>query len=129
VAVPGSVSGLEMARWRSTAHAARALIAPAIALAEEGFVLEQGDVDMLRYATERLPQGRTIRRDLFEPGRAVRRRPEAGAKDLGEHAAPHQRRRARRFLQGAGGRGDRGVQPAGKGIITQADLDQYRRAN
>lgn len=52
VAVPGSVSGLEYIRERYGSLPRKTLIDPAIRLAEQGFVLEQGDVDMLLEGTE-----------------------------------------------------------------------------
>src|SRR4051812_32924930 len=52
VGVPGTVSGMEMAREKYGTMQRAALIAPAVALAEKGFVLEQGDVDLLLTATE-----------------------------------------------------------------------------
>ncbi len=54
VGVPGTVSGLEEARAKYGTKPRADLIAPAIRLAEEGFVLDQGDVDMLGTATEDL---------------------------------------------------------------------------
>src|ERR1700749_1715940 len=54
VGVPGTVSGLEYARQKYGTMTRAALIAPAIGLAEEGFTLDQGDVDMLASATEDL---------------------------------------------------------------------------
>ena len=52
VGVPGTVSGLEYARKKYGTMTRAALIEPAIELAEDGFTLEQGDVDMLASATE-----------------------------------------------------------------------------
>ena len=52
VAVPGTVSGLEYAREKYGSMKRADLVAPAIRLAQRGFVLEQGDVDMLHEATE-----------------------------------------------------------------------------
>ena len=54
VGVPGTVSGLEYAREKYGTMTRAALIEPAIKLAEDGFALEQGDVDMLASATEDL---------------------------------------------------------------------------
>jgi gamma-glutamyltranspeptidase/glutathione hydrolase len=54
VGVPGTVSGLEYARKKYGTMTRAALIEPAIELAEDGFALEQGDVDMLASATEDL---------------------------------------------------------------------------
>jgi len=52
VGVPGTVSGLEYARKKYGTMTRAALIDPAIKLAEDGFTLDQGDVDMLASATE-----------------------------------------------------------------------------
>jgi gamma-glutamyltranspeptidase/glutathione hydrolase len=54
VAVPGTVSGLEYARQKYGTLTRKALIAPAIALAGDGFILGQGDVDMLASAADDL---------------------------------------------------------------------------
>jgi gamma-glutamyltranspeptidase / glutathione hydrolase len=47
VGVPGTVSGLELARTRFGTRSRAALMASAIRLARDGFVLDQGDADML----------------------------------------------------------------------------------
>ncbi len=52
VGVPGTVSGLEYARKKYGTMTRQALLAPAIELAERGFVLEAGDVEMLAVARE-----------------------------------------------------------------------------
>ncbi|NRP72538.1 Gamma-glutamyltranspeptidase [Ensifer psoraleae] len=54
VGVPGPVMGFEYARSRYGTRPLEELIAPAIKLAKEGFVLEQGDVDSFDGKTERL---------------------------------------------------------------------------
>jgi gamma-glutamyltranspeptidase/glutathione hydrolase len=53
VGVPGTVSGMEFARAKYGTMKLAKLLAPAIKYAQQGFVLEQGDVDMLMTATER----------------------------------------------------------------------------
>jgi gamma-glutamyltranspeptidase / glutathione hydrolase len=52
VAVPGTVAGLEYARVKYGTKARGTLLAPAIALARDGFVLDAGDTKMLGYGTE-----------------------------------------------------------------------------
>jgi gamma-glutamyltranspeptidase / glutathione hydrolase len=52
VGVPGTVMGLEMAREKYGTLPRAALIAPAIRLASDGFVLTRGDVDILMEGTE-----------------------------------------------------------------------------
>jgi gamma-glutamyltranspeptidase/glutathione hydrolase len=46
VGVPGTVSDMEMARAKYGTMQRAALLAPAIKYAQEGFVLDQGDIDM-----------------------------------------------------------------------------------
>jgi gamma-glutamyltranspeptidase / glutathione hydrolase len=45
--IPGTVAGLELARVKYGTKARATLMAPSIALARDGFVLDQGDADML----------------------------------------------------------------------------------
>lgn len=52
VGVPGTVSGMELALSKYGTKPRKEVIAPAIKFAEEGFVLEQGDVDLLETATD-----------------------------------------------------------------------------
>src|SRR3982751_1624145 len=52
VGVPGTVSGLELARTRFGTRSRAALMASAIRLARDGFVLDQGDADMLADAAD-----------------------------------------------------------------------------
>src|SRR6195256_1754138 len=52
VGVPGTVSGMELALAKYGTMKRAAVIAPAIKYAQDGFVLDQGDVDMLRTATD-----------------------------------------------------------------------------
>ena len=51
VGVPGSVAGLEYAREKYGTRSRGALIAPAIAFAERGFVLDDGDIALFATAT------------------------------------------------------------------------------
>jgi gamma-glutamyltranspeptidase/glutathione hydrolase len=50
--VPGTVAGLELARTRFGTRARASLMASAIRLARDGFVLDQGDADMLADAAD-----------------------------------------------------------------------------
>jgi len=54
IGVPGSVAGLEMAREKYGTISRQDLIAPAIALAKDGFVLNQGDAASFAGGADRL---------------------------------------------------------------------------
>ena len=125
VGVPGTVAGLEAAREKYGTMSRRALLEPAIALAERGFVLDQGDVDMLHTATQAFGQDapsaaiflhhgipfevgdRLVQHDLAKTLRAIR--------DHGRQG----------FYQGSVARALVKASQAGKGILTQQDLDSY----
>lgn len=126
VGVPGTVSGLELARAKYGTMKRAQLIAPAIGFAEKGFVLDQGDVDMLLTSTEDFrkdpasgaiflnkgqpfqPGQRLVQKDLAKTLRLISRKGEAG------------------FYKGSVGAAIVASSQAGKGILTQADLDQYK---
>jgi gamma-glutamyltranspeptidase/glutathione hydrolase len=125
VGVPGTVSGLEYARKKYGTMTLAALIDPAIELAEEGFILEQGDVDMLATATEDftrlastgeifLNEGlpfvagqRLVQRDLAGTLRSIRKQGVDG------------------FYRGETGAAIVEAARTGGGIIDQEDLDHY----
>src|SRR5262245_51769084 len=126
VAVPSTVAGLEYARQKYGTMTREALIAPAVALAERGFVLQQGDVDILGEATDDfrrdvpsaaiflrngqpLPAGATlVQRDLSRTLRNISRRGTAG------------------FYEGETASALLAASRAGGGILAQADFDAYR---
>ena len=126
VGVPGTVSGMEMARTKYGTMTRAALIAPSIKYAQHGFKLEQGDVDMLQTATASfkldpasaaiflnkgepyVPGQKLVQKDLARTLRMISAKGEAG------------------FYKGAVGAAIVASSQAGKGIITQADLDQYK---
>jgi gamma-glutamyltranspeptidase / glutathione hydrolase len=126
VGVPGTVSGLELARAKYGTMKRAQLIAPAIGFADKGFVLDQGDVDMLLTSTEDFrkdpasgaiflnkgqpfqPGQRLVQKDLAKTLRLISQKGEAG------------------FYKGSVGAAIVASSQAGKGILTQADLDQYK---
>jgi gamma-glutamyltranspeptidase / glutathione hydrolase len=125
VGVPGTVSGLEMARAGYGTMKRYKLIAPAIKYAQEGFVLDQGDVDMLMTATEKLksdPASAAIFLKHGEPFKAgqklVQRDLARTLKLIADHGAAG-------FYAGPVGKAIAARSKEGKGIITQADLNEY----
>lgn len=125
VAVPGSVHGLERARERFGTMSRAALIAPAIALAEQGFVLEPGDVELLRGATDDLRKDPASAAIFLDGGKPL----EAGQTLVQKDLARTLRRIAddgvAGFYRGPVGAAIVSASQAGKGLITQDDLDRY----
>ncbi len=126
VGVPGTVSGLEYARKKYGTKTRAALIDPAIELAEDGFTLDQADVDMLATATDDfkkfpstseifLSKGtpfvanqRLVQRDLANTLRLIRAHGENG------------------FYRGRTAAAIVKASRAGGGIIEEEDLASYK---
>ncbi len=126
VGVPGSVSGLETAREKYGTMTRAALLAPAIRFARDGFVLEQGDIDLLASATDDLRQDAPSaaiflnRGDPFAPGQRLVQQDLAGTLErIAERGTAG-------FYQGPVGAAIVASSQRGGGLITRADLDQYR---
>jgi gamma-glutamyltranspeptidase/glutathione hydrolase len=125
VGVPGTVSGLEYARVKYGTMPREALIAPAIELAEKGFVLSAGDIELLVYGTEGFrkdPPTAAIFLDHGQPFRAGQRLVQA---DLARTLSSISRHGADGFYKGPVAAALVAASKAGNGIITQADLDRY----
>ncbi|MES2229446.1 MAG: gamma-glutamyltransferase [Pseudomonadota bacterium] len=126
VGVPGSVAGLELALTRYGTMKRAALIAPAIRYARDGFVLDAADAAMLATATDALrtdPASAAIFLNRGEPFRPGQRLVQA---DLARTLQAIGERGAAGFYQGPVGAAIVASSRAGAGLITQADLDQYR---
>jgi gamma-glutamyltranspeptidase / glutathione hydrolase len=125
VAVPGTVSGLETALAKYGTMKRAELVAPAIRHAEQGFVLEPGDVEMLALGTAAFradPASAAIFLDKGRPfvagDRLVQRDLAATLKQIAEAGTAG-------FYKGPVAEALVASSRAGKGLITQADLDQY----
>ncbi|RZL92867.1 MAG: gamma-glutamyltransferase [Variovorax sp.] len=126
VGVPGTVSGLELAREKYGTMKRDALIAPSITLAERGFALGQGDIDKLATATADFakdPASAAIFLNKGEPFAVGQRLIQ---KDLAKTLKAVSLKGADGFYRGPAGAAIAASSQAGKGIITQADLDQYK---
>ena len=126
VGVPGTVHGLELALAKYGTMKRSALIAPAIRYAQDGFALDQGDVDMFVTATADFkadPASAAIflnRGEPFAPGQKLVQ------KDLAATLRLISDKGADGFYKGRVGAAIAAASQAGKGLITQADLDQYQ---
>jgi len=126
VAVPGSVAGLEHARAKYGTLPRSTLLAPAIALAEAGYTLERGDVEMLREGADKFSRDAPSAAIFLKPGGAPF---EIGERlvqpDLARTLQAIAQRGAAGFYQGAVGAALVKSSQGGGGILTQADLDGY----
>ena len=125
VGVPGTVSGMEYVRAKYGTLQRQALLAPAIRLAEKGFALDQGDVDMFHTATAEFrkdPASAAIflnQGQPFEAGdRLVQHDLARTLKAISDHGTDG-------FYKGPVGAAIVRSSQSGGGLITQADLDQY----
>ena len=126
VGVPGSVAGLEHARERYGTLDRRSLLAPAIDLAEQGFVLADGDVALLRLAAGDLARDRAAASIFLRDGAPL----PAGSRLVQKDLAATLRRVAAEGPSGfyAGPVAAEIVRASreGGGILSLADLAGYR---
>ena len=130
VGVPGTVSGMEMARAKYGTMKREKLISPAINYAQDGFVLEQGDIDMLMTATEQFKEDPASAAIFLNHGEPFKAGQKLVQHDLAHTLKLISENGADGFYQGTIGSAivaSMLMNPGkGKGIITQADLDQYQ---
>ena len=126
VGVPGTVSGLEYARAQYGTLPRRALIEPAIRLAQDGFVLQPGDTEMLQAAAADFRKDPATAAIFLNQGEAFQAGQKLVQADLARTLKAVAEQGEAGFYQGAVGRALVASSQAGGGIITQADLDQYQ---
>ncbi|MGE7955380.1 gamma-glutamyltransferase [Pseudomonas sp. NPDC089530] len=126
VGVPGTVSGMELALTKYGTMKRADLIAPAIKYAEDGFALEQGDVDLLETATEQFKQDHDASTIFLHNGQPLQVGQKLVQKDLAKTLREISGKGADGFYKGWVAQAIVDSSKAGKGIITQADLDKYR---
>jgi len=126
VGVPGTVSGMELAREKYGTMKRPALLAPAIKYAQDGFVLDQGDIDMLHTATEDFKKDPASAPIFLNKGEPFQVGQKLVQKDLAATLKAISDKGEAGFYKGPVGAAIVASSQAGKGIITQADLDQYK---
>ncbi|KAB0484207.1 gamma-glutamyltransferase 1 Threonine peptidase. MEROPS family T03 [Pseudomonas reinekei] len=127
VGVPGTVSGMELALSKYGTKPRKEVIAPAIKLAEDGFVLEQGDVELLEYATDVFKKDIKDSGSIFlSNGEPMQVGQKLVQKDLGKTLREISEKGADGFYKGWVADAIVTSSQANKGIITQADLDKYK---
>ena len=123
--VPGSVAGLELARVKYGSLPRAALMAPAIKLATQGFTLTAGDVEMLHYSTADFRQDAPTAAIFLNRGAPFQAGQKLVQKDLARTLRLISQHGSDGFYKGRVGRALVAASTQGRGILTQADLDQY----
>ncbi|MBS0427430.1 MAG: gamma-glutamyltransferase [Proteobacteria bacterium] len=126
VGVPGSVSGMEYAREKYGTMQRAALLKPSIELAEKGFVLQQGDIDMFNTATADFKADPATAAIFLNKGEAFKVGEKIVQKDLGKTLREVSTKGTDGFYKGWVAKAIADSSAAGKGIITTEDLAQYK---
>jgi len=125
-AVPGTVAGFELAREKYAKLNRQALIAPAIKLARQGFVLEQGDVDMLETTTDYFLKDAPSAKIFLNHGHPFKAGESLIQRDLGATLEAISQHGRDGFYKGSVAKNLVNAFKDGKGIMTLDDLSQYQ---
>jgi gamma-glutamyltranspeptidase / glutathione hydrolase len=126
VGVPGSVSGMEYAREKYGTMKRADLLAPAIQLAEQGFALDQGDIDLLATATTDFQDDPASATIFLNNGQPFRVGEKLVQSELAKTLREISRNGTDGFYKGWVGNAIVASSQAGKGLLTQEDLDGYK---
>lgn len=125
VGVPGSVSGMEYALKKYGTMKRATVIAPAIHYAEKGFALDQGDIDMLHSATDDFRKDAATAAIFLNKGEPFQVGQKLVQKDLATTLKAIRDKGEAGFYKGPVAAAIVASSQAGKGILQQADFDQY----
>ena len=125
VGVPGSVMGLEKVREEYGTMPRAALIAPAIKLAEEGFVLTRGDVDVLAEGTDGFRKEANVAAIFLNHGQPFAPGDRLIQKDLAETLRTVSSGGAQAFYHGAIPAAVSAASRAHGGLLTPEDFAAY----
>lgn len=127
VGVPGTVLGLDEALTRYGKLKRAQVIAPAVRLAKDGFILTQGDIDILAPLTDQFRRDPALAKIFLRPDRAPFR---AGdrlvQKDLARTLQRIAKQGPRYFYQGPFAAAVATTAKANGGVITAVDFAGYR---
>ncbi len=126
VGVPGSVAGFEYAREKYGSKKREELLAPAIKLAKEGFVLEQGDIESFADGNEKLARDPAAAKIFLKDGKPL----ELGARliqpDLAKSLTAISDEGAPAFYKGEIADLIVKASSANGGILARQDFEQYQ---
>lgn len=126
VGIPGSVAGLLHARDRWGSLPLRTLLAPAIRLARQGFVVSDDLARMLESQGQRLGAWPATRAVFFRGGRPLRAGERLVQRDLARSLERIARQGAPAFYRGETGRRIAAEMRRHGGLISADDLARYR---
>src|SRR3979490_43928 len=126
VGVPGSVHGMEYARENYGTMKRADLIAPALQLAEDGFALERGDIALLLPATRVFGEAPASAAIFLNNGKPYQVGDKLVQHELAETLREISKRGTDGFYKGWVADAIGAPSQAGKGLITLADLENYK---
>lgn len=126
VGVPGSVAGMETAREKYGTRAREELLAPAIRLASEGFVLEPGDIASFAEGNDMLAQDEAAAKIFLHDGKPLELGATLVQADLARSLAAIAQGGADAFYKGETADLIVRASEAHGGILTKADFEQYQ---
>src|SRR6266699_568165 len=126
VGVPGTVAGLEYAREKYGTRSRGALIAPAISFAKRGFALDEDDIALFATANADFKDDEATAAIFLNRGQPFKAGDRLVQKDLSKTLILIAQRGPDAFYQGPIADAIAASSAAGKGIITKADLQQYK---
>ena len=124
--IPGTVAGLELARSKYGSRSRASLIAPSIQLAERGFVLDEGDTDILGEGTENFKKDAPSASIFLNAGRPFRIGERLVQKDLARSLRLISRDGSKAFYDGPIAEAMVAASKVGKGIFSKEDFRQYQ---
>ena len=125
VGVPGTVMGLETARQKFATLPRAALMAPAIRLAADGFILTRGDVDVLEQATDEFRQQANVAAIFLNHGQPYSPGDRLVQKDLAATLRSISKGGAAAFYHGAIPAAVAGASRAHGGMLSIEDFAAY----
>jgi gamma-glutamyltranspeptidase/glutathione hydrolase len=125
VGVPGTVLGFESALEKYGTMPRAALMAPAIDLAQRGFILTQGDVDVLAEATATFRNQPNVAAIFLNHGAPYKAGDRLVQKNLGKTLSRISAGGSDAFYRGAIADAVVGASEAHGGILTRADFEKY----
>jgi gamma-glutamyltranspeptidase/glutathione hydrolase len=126
VGVPGSVLGLETARTKYGTKPREELMGPAIRLARDGFVLNQGDVTSLQGGAKKLAKDRAAAEIFLKPdGKTYAIGETLVQSDLAATLSSISENGPDSFYKGATAEAIVKASQSGGGILAKSDFEQY----